>query len=68
MKIALIKPPGTYADWYRYPVLGLSYISAVLEEKGYECKTFNAYFNAWSEEELVKRVLEYSPDQFLIRS
>jgi hypothetical protein len=43
MKVALIKPPATYADWYRRPVLGLAYIGACLEGSGVDCQMFCAY-------------------------
>lgn len=62
MKLALIKAPATYADWYKRPVLGISYISSYVEKSGYDCKVFDAYFNSWTEEELVGRVTEYGPD------
>lgn len=61
-RIALIKPPATYADWFDRPVLGLSYISAVLSEHGFENRIFDAIFWGWSEEELVHRVEAYRPD------
>lgn len=62
MKIALIKVPGTYADWYKRPVLGLAYISACLESKRINCRIFDAYFHSWSEEELISRVEHFKPD------
>ena len=62
MRVALVKPPATYADWYKRPVLGFSYIAAVVEQAGYDCRIFDAYFNSWSEAELLDRVLEYHPD------
>lgn len=62
MNVALIKPPATYADWYRRPVLGIAYIGACLEANGFECKIFDAYFYSWSEKELLYRVTEYEPD------
>ena len=61
-RIALIKPPATYADWFARPVLGLSTISAVLSESGFENQIFDALFWGWSEEELVRRVAAYDPD------
>lgn len=61
-KIALIKPPSTYADWYRRPVLGISYISAYLEQNGFDCKVFDGVFNGWSEEELVHHIEMYRPE------
>jgi len=62
MKIALIKVPATYADWYKRPVLGIAYISAYLESKGFDCKVFDAYFHSWPEDELLSRVVNYKPD------
>lgn len=62
MKIALINPPGTYGNWYKRPVLGLAYISACLESAGFECAILDAYFNSWSEGELLQRVRDYAPD------
>jgi len=62
MRIALVKPPVTYADWYKRPVLGLTYIAACIEQKGFGCRIFDAYFHSWSGEELLERVLEYEPD------
>ncbi len=62
MKIALIKPPATYADWYKRPVLGLSYISSYLQSEGFDCNIFDAYFNSWSERELLDRVKDYEPE------
>ena len=61
MKIALIKPPPTYADWNRRPILGICYISAFLKSQGIDCKIFDAYFNHWSKEELIDRIVEYKP-------
>jgi len=61
MKIALIRPPATYADWYKRPVLGLAYICSYLEKKGYDCKIFDAYFKGWSEKELIENVKDYKP-------
>ncbi len=61
MRVALVKPPATYADWYHRPVLGLSYIAACIEAKGIECRIFDAYFRSWSEPELVSRVVDYQP-------
>jgi len=62
MKVALIKPPATYADWYKRPVLGIAYISAYLETQGYKCKIFDAYFTSRSEKELINQVKDYRPD------
>ncbi len=62
MKIALIKPPATYADWYKRPPLGITYISAYLESHGFHCRVFDAYFHSWSDKELVYHVKEYKPD------
>jgi methanogenic corrinoid protein MtbC1 len=62
MKVALLKPPATYADWYKRPVLGLSYICAYLEKNGFNCKIFDAYYNLWSDKELINNVIDYKPD------
>lgn len=62
MKVALIKPPATYADWYKRPVFGICYISAYLKLSGIDCRIFDAYFNSWSEKETIEKVVEYSPD------
>ena len=62
MKIAFVKVPATYADWYKRPVLGISYISAYLESNGFDCKIFDAYFTSWSEEKLLSSLKEYKPD------
>ena len=62
MKIALIKPPATYADWYKRPVFGICYISACLKSNGIDCRIFDAYFNSWSEKEAIEKVVEYCPD------
>ena len=62
IKIALVKPPATYADWYKRPVIGLSFISASLEKAGVECKIFDALYQSWSEEKLVQQVEAYRPD------
>jgi len=61
-KVALIKPPATYADWYKWPVCGIGYISAYLKLSGIDCRIFDAYFNSWSEKETIEKVVEYSPD------
>ena len=62
MKVGLIRLPPTYADWYRHPLLGLSYICTNLEKNGYECRIFDAYFHTLSDIELINRVVEYQPD------
>jgi len=62
VQVAFINTPATYGDWYKRPVLGLAYISACLESKGFHCKIFDAYFNSWSEKDLLERVEGYKPD------
>ncbi|MFC1900186.1 B12-binding domain-containing radical SAM protein [Chloroflexota bacterium] len=62
MRVALIKPPATYADWYKRPVFGICYISAYLQSYGIDCRIFDAYFNSWSEKETIEKVAEYNPD------
>jgi len=61
-KVALIKSPSTYADWYKQPMLGLTYLAAIAESSGYECKVFDAYFNSWTSQQLVDNVCDYKPD------
>lgn len=62
MRVALVKPPATYADWYRRPVLGLAYMASYLEANGHDCTIFDAYYHGWSEEELLSHVRAYKPD------
>jgi anaerobic magnesium-protoporphyrin IX monomethyl ester cyclase len=62
MRVALIKIPATYADWYRRPVLGLAYLCSSLESHGIECRIFDAYFHSWSESALIRTVRDYRPD------
>jgi len=62
MRTALIRLPSKYADWYRSPALGLSYISAYLEDKGFDCKVFDSYFHSWSDEELLCHLKDYKPE------
>ncbi|MBI4595893.1 MAG: B12-binding domain-containing radical SAM protein [Candidatus Tectomicrobia bacterium] len=61
MKVALVKPPPTYVDWYRRPILGISYISAFLKSQGIDCQIFDAQFNLWTQEELIHRIVKYRP-------
>lgn len=62
MKIALIRPPATYADWYERPVLGLAYLASCIELNAFECGVFDAYFHSWSEQELLRQVNTFEPD------
>ena len=62
MKMALIRLPSTYADWYKRPTLGIAYIAACLRSKGYECKIFDAYFHSWSQADLLQHIQNYDPD------
>jgi len=68
MKIALIKPPGTYASWFKLPMPGISYISSCLGHNGFECKIFDADFNNWPEHTLIAKVRVYNPDVLGITS
>ncbi|MFC1948662.1 B12-binding domain-containing radical SAM protein [Chloroflexota bacterium] len=61
MRIALVKPPVTYADWNRRPILGICYISAALKTQGISCKIFDAHYNVWTYDELIQKILEYEP-------
>jgi anaerobic magnesium-protoporphyrin IX monomethyl ester cyclase len=62
MRIALAKPPATYADWYRRPVLGLAYLTSYLKARGFDAKIFDAYYHGWSEDDLVARIAAFKPD------
>lgn len=62
MKVALVKPPPTYAYYNKMPVFGICYISACLTLKGHDCRIFDAHFNSWAQKETIDRVLEYGPD------
>lgn len=63
MKIALVRPPEVNPYWTTPdPSLGIGYISSYLEANNIECQIFDANFNAWTEEEIVERVIKYNPD------
>lgn len=62
MKIAFVKPPATYANWYKQPALGIAYMVSSLEAKGFDCKIFDAYFENLSLHVIVDRVKDYNPD------
>lgn len=62
MRIALVKPPGTYADWDKRPLVSISYISAYVQANGIHSMIFDAHFNDWNENELVSHVKAYKPD------
>lgn len=62
MKVALIKPPATYANWYKHPLFGLSYLCAYLERNGFDCRIFDAYFEGLSRTQLIDNIQAYSPD------
>ena len=61
VRVALIKLPATYATWYKRPMMGISYLAALLEQAGLDCRIFDAYFNGWSPDELVEAVVAYQP-------
>lgn len=61
IKIALLKPPPTYARYTR-PAIGISYISSYLEQNGFDAKIFDALFNNWSERKLIYYIELYKPD------
>lgn len=63
-KVALVRLPGTYADWFRRPILGITYLAARLNHAGIDTQIFDAYFHGWSMDELVQRVADYGPDLF----
>lgn len=62
MKIALIKPPATYTTWYKRPILGIAYISSVLENHGYQTKIIDAYFYPMSDNDIIQYLVQYKPD------
>ena len=62
MKIAFIKPPATYADWYHRPQLGAGYLAAYLEEAGHTCRIFDSVFFGWNNAGLIEQVTEFAPD------
>jgi radical SAM superfamily enzyme YgiQ (UPF0313 family) len=62
MKVALVRSRPTYANWYKYPALGIAYISSYLESKGFETHIFDAYFHGWSDDELIRTIIDYRPD------
>ena len=68
MKIALIRLPSTYANWYRVPVVGLSYVCSFLKANGFDCKIFDAYLCSWTEKKLIEYVIQYNPDVIGISS
>lgn len=62
MKVALFKVPPTYSTWHHRPVLGISYLAAVLEQSGVDVKIFDAHFHHYSADQLVSLLTEYRPD------
>lgn len=62
MKVGFIRLRGTYSDWMRRPAIGIAYICAYLESKGFDCKIIDAHFNSWSDEEILNYVEDYRPD------
>lgn len=62
MRIALIKPPPTYSNWYKRPVLGISYIAACIERKDFIVRIFDSYFNDWNTIQLLEKIIEFKPD------
>ena len=62
MKIAFVKPPATYANWYKQPALGIAYMASSLEAKGVDCNIFDAYFENLSLPMIVDHIKDYNPD------
>jgi len=62
MKVALFKVPPTYSTWHHRPILGLSYLAAVLERNGVDVRIFDAHFYQWSHEKLVSLLVDFKPD------
>lgn len=62
MKIALIRPGSTYADWYKRPPSGIMYLYESLVRANLHTNIFDAYFYQWDDELLCHKIFEYSPD------
>lgn len=62
MRVALFKVPPTYSTWHHRPLLGISYIAAVLEKSSVNVKVFDAHFHQLSSEKLVSLLIEFKPD------
>lgn len=61
-KIALIKPPSTYASWYQMPTQGLVALKKHLSNSGIEVRIFDALFHQWDINILEDKVYEFKPD------
>ncbi len=62
MKIVLVKPPATYANWYKQPSLGLTSLYESLLKDGHEVRILDAYYNGWSQDKLCEEILSSQPD------
>lgn len=63
MKIALIFPPSIYQTKQTMPPLGISYIAAVLRERGFkDVFLIDAVINKYSDEEIVAILKKQTPD------
>jgi hypothetical protein len=36
VRVALARLPATYATWYKRPMMGISYLAALLEQAGFD--------------------------------
>ncbi|MCK5054662.1 MAG: B12-binding domain-containing radical SAM protein [Anaerolineales bacterium] len=61
MKIALLTPPATYADWYSFPVMGPGYLKAILKKHGFDAKVFDARYHGLNENQLIQEVANFQP-------
>lgn len=62
MKAAFIRLQGTYSLWMKRPALGLAYMSAYLESKGFDCQIIDAHFNCWRDSDILRHVENCRPD------
>ena len=60
-KALLIVPPCG-PDTTSYPPYGALYIGTYLQNKGYDVQILNHDLERFSNEEMIKRIKDYSPD------
>lgn len=61
-KIVLVIPPGGFTLLEQLPSLGLGYIAAVLENKGYEVNIIDGKLKNYSISELNDVIIKFQPD------
>lgn len=62
MKILLINPPLDNFNEDPYPSLGLGYIGAILETKGYEVKIIDSPIMSFTLNDIKNVIIKYNPD------